>query len=74
MDWLESWTTRGVVYDSSFLRMGLERRFLGPPREIPIKQIPPDNLRVYEYKDYVNRGDATNKTGDKQEPEEAANP
>lgn len=74
MDWLESWTTRGVVYDSSFLRMGLERRFLGPPREIPIKQIPPDNLRVYEYKDYVNSGDATNKTGDKQEPEEVANP
>ncbi len=53
MDWLEAWTTRGIVYDSSFLRMGLERRFLGPPRDVPIKEIPPDNMRVYEYKDYV---------------------
>ena len=56
MDWLEHWTTRGIVYDSSFLRMGLERRFLGRPRDLPIKEIPADNMRVYEYKDYAGGG------------------
>lgn len=56
MDWLESWSTRGIVYDSSFLRMGLERRFLGFPREVPIKEIPPDNMRVFEFKDFVGPG------------------
>lgn len=64
MDWLESWTTRGIVYDSSFLRMGLERRFLGPPRDVPIKGIPPDNLRVYEFKDFVDSGEGPGQRGD----------
>lgn len=57
LDWLESWTMKGVVYDSSFLRMGLERRFLGRPRDVPIKGVPADNLRVYEYLDYTGGGD-----------------
>ena len=58
MDWLEHWHGKGIVYDSSFIRLRLERRFLGPPRELPIKMAPPDHLRVYEFKDYHEPGPA----------------
>lgn len=54
MDFAEHWSSRGIIYDSSFLRMRLERRFLGPWPDLPIKGLPPDNKRVYEFKDFVS--------------------
>ncbi len=56
MDYLEAWDGRGIVYDSSFLRMGLERRFSGRPGDAPIKKHPVEDNRVYEFKDYVTGG------------------
>lgn len=55
MDYLEHWEGRGIVYDSSFLRMRLENRFDGRPTA-PIKGLQVDTNRIYEFKDFVEPG------------------
>ena len=55
MDYLEHWEGRGIHYDSSFVRMRLERRFDGRPTK-PIKGLQADTDRIYEFKDFTRRG------------------